>query len=189
MNSEEILNRIKSFATEAHGAQMRKYTPEPYIVHPIRVMEICQKYTDDIAMLSAAILHDVLEDTKVTGKEMMVFLNSVMSTFEAARTMELVIELTDVYTKEDYPQFNRKKRKTLELKRMEKTSAGSQTIKYADIIDNAREIVTYDPAFGRTFLTECRALLRVIDKGHPELYSLAQRAVNEKLALLNGKRG
>ena len=75
-SSDNILEEVKSFASEAHGEQKRKYTPEPYIVHPIRVMEICKKYTDDVRILSAALLHDVLEDTSVTEKEMFQFLNS-----------------------------------------------------------------------------------------------------------------
>ncbi|WP_297333190.1 hypothetical protein [Flavobacterium sp.] len=39
MTKEEILHRIREYADDAHGSQMRKYTPERYIVHPVRVME------------------------------------------------------------------------------------------------------------------------------------------------------
>lgn len=56
---EEVLEQIRDFADKAHGEQMRKYTPERYIVHPVRVMKICREYTDDITVLAAALLHDV----------------------------------------------------------------------------------------------------------------------------------
>jgi len=32
-----ILDQIKNFAEQAHGEQLRKYSPERYIVHPARV--------------------------------------------------------------------------------------------------------------------------------------------------------
>ena len=38
----EILAAIRKFADEAHGEQKRKYTPERYIVHPVRVMELVE---------------------------------------------------------------------------------------------------------------------------------------------------
>ncbi|HYH57162.1 MAG TPA: HD domain-containing protein, partial [Anseongella sp.] len=74
MEMEETLDEIKDFAGRAHRAQKRKYAGEPYIVHPVRVMEICREYTDDIPLLAAALLHDVLEDTAVRKAEMREFL-------------------------------------------------------------------------------------------------------------------
>ena len=62
----EDLEKIRHFADQAHGGQLRKYTPERYIVHPVRVMETLKKYTDDLTVLAAALLHDVLEDTTTT---------------------------------------------------------------------------------------------------------------------------
>ena len=43
--------------------------PRRYIVHPAEVMEICSQYTNDITILAAALLHDVLEDIPVTRNE------------------------------------------------------------------------------------------------------------------------
>ncbi len=90
------LEKIKGFAEKAHGQQRRKYSDERYISHPIRVMEMCAQYTDDDGMLAAALLHDVLEDTSVTEKEMREFLHGVMLPETADRTLEMVVELTDV---------------------------------------------------------------------------------------------
>jgi (p)ppGpp synthase/HD superfamily hydrolase len=48
---EQILKQIIAFVDQAHGDQTRKYTPDRYVVHPVRVMRICQKYTDDLPVL------------------------------------------------------------------------------------------------------------------------------------------
>lgn len=48
MNHSEIINKIIEFADKAHGDQTRKYTADKYIVHPIRVMETCKQYTDEL---------------------------------------------------------------------------------------------------------------------------------------------
>ncbi|RYZ30971.1 MAG: HD domain-containing protein [Chitinophagaceae bacterium] len=177
----DTLAAIQKFADEAHGEQKRKYTPERYIVHPVRVMELCSRYTNALPVLGAALLHDVLEDTNVGKKQMLQFLESIMSKEEAAQTTALVVELTDVYTKAAHPRWNRKKRKRKEAERIQKTSADSQTVKYADIIDNCKEIVEHDPDFAGVFLMECRSLLTVMQNGNEELRKEAVTTVDQCL--------
>lgn len=180
-----MLEQIKDFADSAHGEQMRKYTPERYIVHPARIMNICKEYTNDITILAAALLHDVLEDTPVTKEEIKDFLLELMNATQAERTVKLVEELTDVYVKRNYPQWNRKKRKAKEANRLEKTSADSQTIKYADIIDNCKEIVNQQTDdFGEKFLLECKNLLARINKGNTSLYQRAVETVDKGIEQL-----
>ncbi|MCD6011801.1 MAG: metal-dependent phosphohydrolase [Flavipsychrobacter sp.] len=175
---EELLEKIRDYADKAHGNQMRKYTPERYIVHPVRVMKLCREYTDDIAVLAAALLHDVLEDTPVTEQELHRFLTSVMTKEDAAKTMKFVIDLTDVYVKKDFPKLNRRTRKEKESERLKHIDPESQTIKYADIIANCNEIVVHDPDFAKRFLFECRANLKVMNIGNRELYQKASDTVN-----------
>jgi (p)ppGpp synthase/HD superfamily hydrolase len=185
---EKILEAIREYADRSHGEQMRKYTPERYIVHPVRVMNTCREYTDDITMLAAALLHDVLEDTPVTTEEMLDFLKTQMSPQQAQRTLDLVIELTDVYVKSAFPKLNRRQRKGKELERLTVSSPDSQTIKYADIMDNCSEIVQYDRDFARVFLSECRATLLKLDKGNPDLYKRALDRVEQGLKELKQSR-
>jgi hypothetical protein len=59
----------KKIATEAHKGQFRKYPSDnsvPYIVHPIAVAEML----DEPRLKCTALLHDVLEDTEITGTEL-----------------------------------------------------------------------------------------------------------------------
>lgn len=173
-----VLQLIQDFATQAHGDQQRQFVPESYIAHPIRVMETCKPHTADRSILAAALLHDVLEDTPVTNVQLQDFLISVMVESEAKRTLQLVIELTDIYTKANYPQWNRRKRKVKETQRLGKVSPGAQTIKYADIIDNSLTIQNAGTDFARKYLFECRSLLREMRKGDPELWSVANETVD-----------
>jgi (p)ppGpp synthase/HD superfamily hydrolase len=178
---EPVLEKVKDYADKAHGSQMRKYTPERYIVHPVRVMETCRKYNNSTPVLAAALLHDVLEDTEVNDKELLSFLNTVMDKDDAEKTLKLVIEMTDVYVKAAYPNLNRRKRKEKELERIERTSPKAQTIKYADIIDNSNEITQQDPDFAPRYLKECLAILKKADKGNPVLYEIAVEVVKANL--------
>ncbi len=181
---EDILERIKEFADRAHGDQQRKYSPERYIAHPVRVMELCRQYSPDLPVLAAALLHDVLEDTQVTAAEITSFLEKELGSQQAQKTVKLVLELTDIYTKQQYPGWNRRRRKNREAERIKSISADSQTVKYADIIDNCREIVECDPKFAAVFIRECRNLLKVMPKGNPHLYLQARQTVDECLMKL-----
>jgi (p)ppGpp synthase/HD superfamily hydrolase len=187
--TEEILDAITSFADRAHGTQMRKYVPDRYIVHPLRVMNLCRKYTDDITILATALLHDVLEDTPVTAEEVKSFLVTVMTEQEADRTINMVIELTDEYIKSKYPQWNRRKRKDMENARLEKISPEAQLVKYADIIDNASEIGVQDKDFARVLLPEYRAVLKRLTSGNTDLYMKAQKVVGDCIDQLKSNGG
>src|SRR5687768_11257825 len=96
-NDKMLLEQVMTFADNCHNEQMRRYTSDRYIVHPVRVMKICSEYTDDITLLSAALLHDVLEDTPVTKAEIKNFLSMLMSAQQANRIVGFVEELTDIY--------------------------------------------------------------------------------------------
>lgn len=181
---EAILKKIAAFADNAHGDQKRKYADERYIEHPLRVMKICKNQGYPLPVLAAAILHDVVEDTDTTPTEIKEFLLTVMNETEASSTLDLVIELTDVYTKHQYPRLNRRGRKTREATRMENISAEAQTVKYADIIDNAREIVEHDPDFAPVFLRECLGLVKKMKKGNKELREEAVKVLEEEMERL-----
>lgn len=177
----DILNQIEQFAAKAHEGQRRKFVDEPYIVHPVRVMTICNSYSNDLPVLAAALLHDVLEDTPVTALQIKAFLSTLMDTTNTERTLLLVDELTDRYVKSDYPTLNRRTRKNKEAERLSKVSADAQTIKYADIIDNSTEFANADASFVKTFLHECNTLLKKMTKGHPEVHKKALHKVEAQL--------
>lgn len=63
-----ILNAIR-FAVERHAGGVRKGTSIPYIVHPLETMQILASMQADTNLLIAGVLHDTVEDTDTTIKE------------------------------------------------------------------------------------------------------------------------
>lgn len=57
-----MINKAVEFATRAHEGQFRKGTKRPYIVHPVEVGDIVSGMTKDEEVISAALLHDTIED-------------------------------------------------------------------------------------------------------------------------------
>ena len=163
---KDIIEKAEQFAVQAHGPQKRKYTGEPYIVHPIEVSQIVRTVPHTNAMVAAAILHDVIEDTEATYDDVVVNFGVVIA--------DLVNELTDVSKPED---GNRAVRKALDRAHLAKASADAQTIKLADIISNSKDIKENDPSFAKVYIPEMKALLEVLDKGDSELMKQAEKQV------------
>lgn len=157
-----LVIKAKAYAAAAHKGQVRKYTQEPYIVHPIEVMEIVMTVEHDEAMLAAALLHDVVEDTACT-------IEDIHKEFGPDVAL-LVDELTDVSKPED---GNRAHRKSLDREHSAMACPRGQTVKLADLISNARDIVKHDAKFAKVFLDEKRQLLEIMTKGDDALYALA----------------
>ncbi len=163
-----IVERARVFATAAHAAvgQTRKYTGEPYVVHPIEVSELVASVGGTEAMVAAALLHDVLEDTEVTV--------DVLEELFGSEVADLVLWLTDISKPED---GNRSTRKALDRQHSAAAPAAAQTIKVADLISNTRTIVEFDPGFARTYLEEKRLLLEVLTRANPALLDQAKNQI------------
>lgn len=148
--------KARHFAAFAHSGQRRKYTDEPYILHPESVAWLVAEGGGTEQMVAAAWLHDVLEDTIVTQAEIYVHFG-----FEVS---QLVRELTDVYTSALYPDMNRGERKRLEAERLAGCSHAARTIKRCDMADNTRSIVEHDPGFAAVYLEEKAYLLGLLNE-------------------------
>lgn len=66
---QAIIKRALDLAKKAHDGQKR-LSGEPFITHPVRIAEHLARLGMDIPTLAAALLHDVLEDTDITQKEL-----------------------------------------------------------------------------------------------------------------------
>lgn len=65
----DILDEAIVFAVNAHAGQTRKLKNTPYILHPMEVAAIASTMTNDTDTLIAALLHDTVEDTNITLKD------------------------------------------------------------------------------------------------------------------------
>jgi GTP pyrophosphokinase len=91
----EDLTQLRSayqFSEAAHDGQFRR-SGEPYISHPVAVASILAQWHLDSQALTAALLHDVMEDTTVTKSELV------------ERFGKLVAELVDGVSKLDKIEF------------------------------------------------------------------------------------
>ena len=159
-----LVQRAIEFATQAHAGQTRKYKGEPYINHPIEVMQLVSTVTDDPEVLAAAILHDVVEDTPATIMNIRIGFTP--------RVAELVSDLTDVSKPEDG------NRAELDRQHSAQASPEAQTIKLADLISNSKSIMEHDPRFAKVYMREKSALLEVLVQGHPTLHKQASDIVS-----------
>lgn len=150
-----------SVAGFRHRRQRRKFTDEPYIVHPNRVARTVSKFTKDKNIIAAAHLHDTIEDTDATYEEL-------EATFGPDVT-SLVRELT----KND-KEIEKRGKKEYYLRAMNKMTPRALLIKLADRLDNLKDL-NIVPAKFRTRYTE--ETLYIID-------NLKRPLTNEHKALI-----
>lgn len=87
-----IIENAFKFALNKHEGQYRKGTMIPYITHPFAVSMILKHHGYDDEVVAAGLLHDVLEDTDTSEKELLKLfgeniLTLVKSASEADRSL------------------------------------------------------------------------------------------------------
>lgn len=176
MNDDLILKAL-DFASEAHKNDVRKYTGEPYIFHPIEVAQITFKVMGDPVVAAAALMHDVIEDTPVTEEEMREEFGDEVT--------DLVMKVTKV-TESGKSKGARPRAVRKEIDRVHYANgcSRSQSIKLADVLSNSSDVVQHDPGFAATYLVEQKELVESLTDGHPTLFNAASEAVNTALAEL-----
>jgi (p)ppGpp synthase/HD superfamily hydrolase len=180
--SEEFIQKARRFAELAHGlvlnsqgelGQRRKGTNEPYTKHLSEVARLVAECGGDEVQVAAAWLHDVVEDTPVP-------LTHVRAVF-GPDVAHLVEELTDKFTKQNYPGLNRHQRKAKEVERLSKISDRAKTIKYADFLSNLESVSVLGPNFGEVYTREVAEALRSMHGGNETLRSAALVTVDRAL--------
>lgn len=197
-----LLYRAIQFAAERHGAvnQRRKFTNDPYILHPLEVMGFHLTYTHDARFrseeqLAAAVLHDVVEDTLHPSLK-----EGSPEWFEAQARLQRQIAfefgfivaqrvkgLTDHATK---AMGNRAVRTKFEAERLWAEDEFVQTAKCFDLGSNSRTILQYDTGFARTYLPEKRYVLSGLDKADTGALYFARatlEAAEAELAALDAR--
>jgi guanosine-3',5'-bis(diphosphate) 3'-pyrophosphohydrolase len=134
--NKQILMILKAceFAADKHRNQRRKDPARtPYINHPLAVARALAEEggVKDPEILAAAILHDTLEDTQTTLKEL-------QKAF-GRRVASMVAEVTDDKT---LPKQVRKQR---QIDHGPRKSKGAAVIKVADKICNLRDLKKSPP--------------------------------------------
>jgi GTP diphosphokinase / guanosine-3',5'-bis(diphosphate) 3'-diphosphatase len=124
-----------SFASEKHRHQRRKdVLASPYINHPIAVARTLRVEggVSDAAVLSAAILHDTIEDTATSYEE--------LETVFGVEIASVVLEVSDD------KNLSKADRKRLQIEHAPRISHGAKLVKLADKICNLRDVASSPPA-------------------------------------------
>lgn len=147
LKSEDVaqVRNAYRFSEAAHQGQYRK-SGQPYISHPLAVTGILAQWRLDPQALMAALLHDVVEDTKVTGVQ-------ISETFGKP-----VADLVDGVSKLDKIEFQTRAEAQAEnFRKMVLAMARDVRvilIKLADRLHNMRTLDAMTPAKRRQIATE-----------------------------------
>jgi len=160
-----------AFATRMHVGQQRKYTGEPYVLHCLEVARLVAEIGGTTTMVTAALLHDVVEDTEASIEDVRELFGEEIA--------QGVAWLSDVSQPDD---GNRAVRKAIDRDHLARAPAEMKTVKLADVISNTRSIVDHGDGFARVYLLEISALLDSLTEGHPELWQRAKAEVERGIA-------
>lgn len=138
-----MFDEAVQFATEAHKGQVRKGTKKPYIVHPLEVADITATMTSDEEVLSAAVLHDTIEDCAGVTEEIL-----------RARFGERVASLVAGESEDKSKSWEERKGTT--IRRLKEETRELQMIALADKLSNMRDIDRDYPVMGENLWMQFR---------------------------------
>jgi guanosine-3',5'-bis(diphosphate) 3'-pyrophosphohydrolase len=134
MNTIKKLLHAASFAAQKHKEQTRKGSDaQPYINHPLEVANILADVgdVDDVDILTAAILHDTVEDTETNAEE--------LTRLFGERVCGFVLEVTDD------KRLPKEVRKQKQIEHAPQLTHEAKQIKLADKISNIRDVTNNPP--------------------------------------------
>ncbi len=173
-----MMNKIEEaiiYATVMHQGKVRKLGSIPYILHPLEVAQILATMTDDQDVITAGILHDIVEDTDGTLQEI------------EKRFGERVALLVSSESENDYPGESRseswKRRKEESLKVLRNADdQGVRMLWLADKLANIRSLAGNYSEHGE----------KVWESFHqhdPEMHHWYYQTIAEQLELSLNKTG
>lgn len=129
MNTLKTVLEAAAFAARKHSGQKRKGKEgEPYINHLIEVAHLLANAgVEDPVVLTAALLHDTVEDTKTTRDE--------LAERFGAESADIVMEVTDD------KNLPKQERKRLQVEHAPHISHGAKLVKLADKISNINDVI------------------------------------------------
>lgn len=170
-----ILEEAIIYATVLHQGKVRKFGDTPYILHPLEVAQILSTLTDDIEVITAGILHDIVEDTDGTLPEI------------EKRFGPRVAMLVSSESEEEYPDeepgatWKRRKEGTLRLLKSAE-DIGVKMLWLADKLANIRSLAG--------MYSECgEAMWEKFHQSDPDMQKWYYQSIAEMLELSLNKTG
>ena len=172
-----ILKALR-YAADKHSEQRRRDSKaSPYINHPIQVAETLWNVggVRDEALLTAAILHDTIEDTDATPEE-------IRREF-GEEVLSIVLEVTDDKT------LPKEVRKQLQVENAAGKSPRAKLLKLADKICNVDDLIQSPPADWslkrkQDYLLWSERVIKGVRGSNRDLENLYDEILNEGKRLL-----
>ena len=150
----EDSSQALSYAVKAHKGQFRS-DGSPYVKHPERVADFVKKFKKSHnldALISAAYLHDTIEDTDATHEDLEKMFGGLIAS--------MVKELTS-----DKDKIAKVGKDNYLADKMANMSSWALVIKLADRLDNVQDIATAKtPEWRRKYKSETEKILRRLEK-------------------------
>ncbi len=180
MEPTTALLKALEFAAAKHRDQRRKGRgASPYINHPIEVARALAEIggVSDPDILSAAILHDTVEDTQTTPAE--------LQEIFGARVRSLVEEVTDD------KKLTKAEQRRLQIVHAPTLSPGARLIKLGDKLCNVHDVIhdpppSWDPNRRREYLAWAAEVVSQIRGTNAALEETFSKVLAEGLAVLGG---
>lgn len=144
-----------SFAARAHQGHLRKDDQTPYVAHPMRVLAILAtqfKVTDGDA-LAAAVLHDVLEDTRSDHDDLSELFGTRVAGFVAALSKD--------------KRLAEEERERQYLEQLLKAPIEVQLCKLGDVCDNLADSSSLTEAGREKHIRKARELVAELSPKFP----------------------
>ena len=127
---ENLIDEAIIFAVKAHSGNTRKSEKTPYVFHPLETAHIVTSMTDDTEVIAAAVLHDVVEDTKYTYDDIKTKFGKIVADMVADETEDKMCNMpADASWKVRKEQF---------LENLKRASVKAKMITLADKLSNMR---------------------------------------------------
>ena len=174
------LLRAVRFAAEQHRGDRRKGSEgAPYINHPIAVAEqlAATGMADDVELLMAALLHDVVEDTGVTREQLVELFGPGVA--------DTVLEVS--YDK----SLEKGERKRLVVETIGSKSRSARLIKLSDLISNVNDVLHHPPPWSKArkleYLNWAGRCVAAMQGTHEELERRLTSLIAEGRSQLGGE--
>ena len=170
-----MLEEAIIYATILHQGKVRKFNGIPYILHPMEVAQILSTMTEDAEIITAGILHDIVEDTDGTLVEI------------EKRFGKRVADLVDSESENAYPDedkcasWQRRKEESL-LVLKNSTDIGVKMLWLADKLANIRSLA-------RVYSEQGEAMWNMLHQNDPAMHRWYYKTIAETVELSLNKTG
>ncbi|MCQ2387782.1 MAG: HD domain-containing protein [Clostridia bacterium] len=148
-----IFDKAVVFAVKAHKNTERKGHKTPYVLHVLEAASICATMTDDLELLSAVVLHDVLEDTNTS-------FNTLRKKF-GDRIAQLVYDETEICINGKSHAETWKNRKKSIISKIKNGTIETKMVAIGDKLSNMR-------AIARDYVIKGDKLWKIFNNDNPK---------------------